>query len=403
MLGRFLTILAEARISVLGATGRVVAELFSEREQLTNGSGLWAIVKRFVHDDHLGSLHTVTDRDGAVESTVMYGAWGEARRGDNWGLPMTEAQLDDLPTGYTGHQPELDAGLINMRGRMYDPKIGRFLSVDPVIENALEVGTWNPHSYVLNRPLSLVDPTGLAAENPEEEDGGEEISADDSAGPPDDEEGFVYWLLTEFLGLDFSDTEDIPEGEEIAESVGDGLVDHYVQSYDRTVEHLDKVKEAVKNEVAEVLELADDLYRDPVGTVKNRVADTFSQYVELGVDLVEAETIDELKNGDIGEAVGKQARVARDAYLIVGGVYLLIRGKKVRFGAKGKMPPRGTHPTGPDTMKPGPIAKESIPARGKSQRFNKTEREQINEIGDKHGCHTCGARESGRPSGELDT
>lgn len=154
--------LSEARISVLGATGRVVAEVFAERTAL-EGNGLWENRKKFVHDDHLGSAHMISDRDGAVETRVMYSPWGAARDGSNWYLPLSEGDLDTLPAGFTGHQPELDTGLINMRGRMYDPVIGRFMSVDPVIENALEVGTWNAYSYVLNRPLSLVDPTGLAA------------------------------------------------------------------------------------------------------------------------------------------------------------------------------------------------------------------------------------------------
>ncbi|MCR9159949.1 MAG: RHS repeat domain-containing protein [Nannocystaceae bacterium] len=168
--------LSEARISVLGATGRVVAEVFAERTALEENS-LWENRKKFVHDDHLGSAHMITDRDGTVEARVMYGPWGQARDGNNWYLPATETELEDLPIGFTGHQPELDAGLVNMRGRMYDPVIGRFLSVDPVIENALEVGTWNAYSYVLNRPLSLVDPTGLAAANSVDDDRRSEATA----------------------------------------------------------------------------------------------------------------------------------------------------------------------------------------------------------------------------------
>jgi len=154
--------LSEARISVLGATGRVVAEVFAERTALEENA-LWEHHKKFVHDDHLGSAHMISDWEGTVEARVLYGPWGAARDGSDWNIPVGEADLDELPLGFTGHQPELDAGLINMRGRMYDPAVGRFMSVDPVIENALEVGTWNAYSYVLNRPLSLVDPTGLAA------------------------------------------------------------------------------------------------------------------------------------------------------------------------------------------------------------------------------------------------
>ncbi|MGH1345748.1 MAG: RHS repeat domain-containing protein [Nannocystales bacterium] len=154
--------MSEARISVLGGTGRVVPEVFAEHTALEE-NGLWEHTKKYVHDDHLGSAHLVTDRDGAVESRVMFGPWGGARNGNNWTSSLSESALDELPVGFTGHQPELDAGIINMRGRIYDPAVGRFMSVDPMIENALEVGTWNAYSDVQNRTLSLVDPTGHGA------------------------------------------------------------------------------------------------------------------------------------------------------------------------------------------------------------------------------------------------
>ncbi len=159
------TSLSQAKISVLGTTGRVVAEVVADRTELP-ANERWENKKSFVHDDHLGSTHTVTDREAAVQSRATYRPWGRPRNGGNWYLPLSEVDLEDLPTGFTGHQPELDAELINMRGPMYDPAVGRLMSVDPVIEDALEVGTRSAYSYVQNRPLSRVDPTGLASEEP---------------------------------------------------------------------------------------------------------------------------------------------------------------------------------------------------------------------------------------------
>jgi RHS repeat-associated protein len=37
-------------------------------------------------------------------------------------------------SGYTGHEHDGEAGLINMRGRIYDPTFARFLTADPVIQ-----------------------------------------------------------------------------------------------------------------------------------------------------------------------------------------------------------------------------------------------------------------------------
>ncbi|MBU6469473.1 MAG: RHS repeat-associated core domain-containing protein [Gammaproteobacteria bacterium] len=62
--------------------------------------------------------------------------------------------------GFT-HQEMLDnVGIIHMNGRIYDPNLGRFLSVDPVFEFPTNTQSLNPYSYVLNNPLSMTDPTG---------------------------------------------------------------------------------------------------------------------------------------------------------------------------------------------------------------------------------------------------
>jgi len=47
-----------------------------------------------------------------------------------------------------------------MNGRVYDPKVGRFLSVDPVFQFPENTQSLNPYTYVLNSPLSMTDPTG---------------------------------------------------------------------------------------------------------------------------------------------------------------------------------------------------------------------------------------------------
>jgi RHS repeat-associated protein len=47
--------------------------------------------------------------------------------------------------------------------RNYDPLIGRFMQVDPL---AMDYSSITPYGYVLNNPLGLVDPTGMAATDP---------------------------------------------------------------------------------------------------------------------------------------------------------------------------------------------------------------------------------------------
>lgn len=63
--------------------------------------------------------------------------------------------------GFTGHEHLDNLSLIHMNGRVYDPKIGRFLSGDPVIGDLGSPQSLNPYSYVGNNPLSATDPTGF--------------------------------------------------------------------------------------------------------------------------------------------------------------------------------------------------------------------------------------------------
>lgn len=52
----------------------------------------------------------------------------------------------------------------------------------------------------------------------------------------------------------------------------------------------------------------------------------------------------------------------------------------------------------PSNVGPGEYAEESVPA-GPSPRPTKEQQEQINENGDRYGCHTCGTKNPGTKSG----
>jgi RHS repeat-associated protein len=55
----------------------------------------------------------------------------------------------------------------------------------------------------------------------------------------------------------------------------------------------------------------------------------------------------------------------------------------------------------PSTLKPGPYARDSIPARGPGRDFTKTERSEVTKIGKESGCHTCGKKDPGTKSGDF--
>ncbi|MCP3142492.1 RHS repeat-associated core domain-containing protein [Pyxidicoccus xibeiensis] len=113
----------------------------------------------FLHADHLGSVETVTDAAGAVVERRKHEPFGGSRQVNDLTQPESPWG-SQVRRGFTGHEQDDESGLINMNGRMYDPKLGRFLSADPIVSSAFSGQAYNRYSYVLNNPLSFTDPSG---------------------------------------------------------------------------------------------------------------------------------------------------------------------------------------------------------------------------------------------------
>jgi RHS repeat-associated protein len=117
----------------------------------------------YVHVDHLGSVEALTNEAGTVVEQRSYDAFG-ARRNPAWGAPPSASFPTTSSLGFTGHEDDIELGLVNMKGRLYDPHLSRFLTPDPVVAKPGFGQSWNPYSYGLNGPLSHVDPTGFTEE-----------------------------------------------------------------------------------------------------------------------------------------------------------------------------------------------------------------------------------------------
>jgi RHS repeat-associated protein len=63
---------------------------------------------------------------------------------------------------YTGQEAMDAVGLINYGGRIYDPKLARFIQADPIVQNAEDLQAYNRYAYVRNNPLTLTDPSGYS-------------------------------------------------------------------------------------------------------------------------------------------------------------------------------------------------------------------------------------------------
>jgi RHS repeat-associated protein len=112
----------------------------------------------YLHDDNLGSTDVITDETGNILQRLSFDAFGRNRE-PNWSGSPAPVNQSGVRFGFTGH--EHDGKLVNMKGREYDPQLGRFLTPDPYVSSPLYSQSLNRYSYVLNNPLSLIDPTGF--------------------------------------------------------------------------------------------------------------------------------------------------------------------------------------------------------------------------------------------------
>jgi len=138
----------------------------------------------FLHGDRLGSIATITDHNGQVLSTRSYDPFGKPRTGSFQEGSVAQLSVIDggsalTRRGFTQHEHIDEMELIHMNGRVYDYNLGRFLSVDPFIQDPGNSQSLNPYSYIMNNPLAGTDPTGYKSETVEMKDDDKLIKMDD--------------------------------------------------------------------------------------------------------------------------------------------------------------------------------------------------------------------------------
>ncbi|MFI6286663.1 RHS repeat-associated core domain-containing protein [Streptomyces sp. NPDC051018] len=116
----------------------------------TNESGTPKVL--FLAGDHHGTGSLALDGTTQAVTKRFTTPFGAARGGAVGG-----AWPDDKR--FLGKPEDTATGLTHIGAREYDPGIGQFISVDPVLE-ASKPQTMNGYSYAANNPASFSDPTG---------------------------------------------------------------------------------------------------------------------------------------------------------------------------------------------------------------------------------------------------
>ncbi|MGI5502840.1 RHS repeat-associated core domain-containing protein [Lentzea sp. CA-135723] len=104
--------------------------------------------------DHQGTAQIAVDK-----ATLKV----DRRRQLPFGAPRGTADPFPGERGFVGGTIDASTGLISVGARQYDPAIGRFISVDPIMDGS-SPQQWNGYAYSNNSPITLSDPSGLLAQ-----------------------------------------------------------------------------------------------------------------------------------------------------------------------------------------------------------------------------------------------
>jgi RHS repeat-associated protein len=100
----------------------------------------------YLHEDQLGSVRMLTDTAGVVRGTFTYNPYGAQSASTGTSTTLF---------GFAGQYRDAETGFYYLQTRYYDPSLGQFLSVDPLVEE-----TQMPYAYVSGDPINETDPNG---------------------------------------------------------------------------------------------------------------------------------------------------------------------------------------------------------------------------------------------------
>ncbi|MGY1891510.1 RHS repeat-associated core domain-containing protein [Pseudomonas sp. SDT291_1_S447] len=123
---------------------------------LLDGKGPKKACPFYYQLDHLGTPQELTDYSGDIVWSAQYDAYGKVAA-----LTLAGEDYLNQPLRFQGQYFDGESGLHYNRHRYYDPRLGRYLTPDPI----KLAGGLNQYQYVPN-PTGWVDPLGLSSNCP---------------------------------------------------------------------------------------------------------------------------------------------------------------------------------------------------------------------------------------------
>jgi len=103
--------------------------------------------KKFYYKDHLRSIRCIMDDENNIISATDYDSWGNIVR--EW-QPTSDYK-------FSSKEHDFESSYDYFGARNYYARIGRWIQVDPMMSKHYD---FTPYNYVLNNPLTLIDPDG---------------------------------------------------------------------------------------------------------------------------------------------------------------------------------------------------------------------------------------------------
>jgi len=108
----------------------------------------------FYYADALGTVHTITDGTGQACYDATFTPYGQEMLNPNI------SQTCSSNYKFAGYEYDSETGLYYANARYYNPRLGRFMSPDPLSGDVTDPQSLNSYAYVENDPTNWTDPSG---------------------------------------------------------------------------------------------------------------------------------------------------------------------------------------------------------------------------------------------------